>query len=348
MGMALAMLASACAGNRAAPGARMRTAPAVAPDGPGGTLRGIAIFWPDHPDQSLDVVRAKAARVMDYATSLEANAVSVSFAFYTDGLRSNSLHPGEETPSPERVAAVVAVAHDHGLHVTLRPLLDERILQPDKWRGVIEPTDPDRWFASYQQFLTPYLSMAQRAGVERFTIGSELTSMEADPRWNGLAAAARGLYHGALSYSANWGSYQEQAPPVPVRAGLDAYFPTTLADNASIDQVEAAWEDWFSSIRHRVDYRELVLDEVGIAAQQGAYRQPYQWGASSLPLDTTVQERWMTAAGRFARRHKVAGIYFWKLSLHTDPQHPEVTDSDRGEFAGRPAADAIRTCFQRL
>lgn len=296
----------------------------------------------------MDVVRAKAARVMDYVTSLEANAVSISFAFYTDGPRSSYLHPGEETPGPDRVAAVVEAAHARGLHVTLRPLLDERILQPDQWRGAIEPADPARWFASYQRFLVPYLSMAQRTGAERFTIGTELTSMEAAPHWAGLVTAARSLYHGQLSYSANWASYQEQAPPVPLRAGLDAYFPTSLADDASIDQVEAAWEDWFSGIRHSVDYRELVLDEVGIAAEQGAYRHPYQWGTSSLPLSTTVQERWVTAAGRFARRHKLAGIYFWKLSLHTDPQHPEITNSDRGEFAGRPAADSIRACFQQL
>jgi hypothetical protein len=284
----------------------------------------------------MDVVRAKAARIMEYVTSLGANAVSISFAFYTGG------------PSSDRVAAVVAVAHARGLHVTLRPLLDERILQPDKWRGVIDPADRAGWFASYQRFLVPYLRMAQRAGAERFTIGCELTSMEADPRWTGLAAAARRLYQGELSYSANWASYAEQAPPVPVRAGLDAYFPTTLADDASTDQVEAAWEDWFSSIRHRIDYRELVLDEVGIAAEQGAYRHPYQWGTGSLPLSTTVQERWMTAAGRFARRHKLAGIYYWKLSFHADPRHPEITNSDRGEFIGRPAADAVRACFQQL
>lgn len=293
------------------------------------------------------MVQAKAARIMDYVKSLGANAVSISFVFYTGGAGSDGVHPGEDTPSPGRMAAVVAAAHARGLNVTLRPLLDERNLLPHAWRGSFEPSNRARWFASYQRFLDPYLRMAQQAHVERFVIGTELVLLEPDPHWQELVAAARRVYHGELGYSANWASFARQAPVVRVPIGLDAYLRVPLGDDATAGQVEAAWEQKFASIHRSIDYRGLILDEVGVAAQAGAYRHPYRWSRDWLPLNTTVQERWVQAACRFAQRHQIAGMYFWKLGFDADPQHPEVADSDRGEFIGRPAASAIRACFRQ-
>jgi hypothetical protein len=45
------------------------------------------------------------------------------------------------------------------------------------WHGNIQPSDPDRWFESFKQFLDVYILIAKLGKVEEFTIGAELYSM---------------------------------------------------------------------------------------------------------------------------------------------------------------------------
>lgn len=305
---------------------------------------GIAVYWPDNPDDTTSTVRNKARRILDYVVSLGGDAVSLSFPFATDSATGNRVHSLAETPSPERVATVVKAARRRNLTVTLRPLLDEENLST--WRGDIHPSDPASWFRSYRDWLTPYLKLAQRTGVDRVVLAVELNSLEDSPQWKTVLDDARSRYDGTLTVSRNWDAFDDG--PLPFAAdetGLDAYFRTTLDDSASQQKVHEAWESFFGNVDRSVKYHQLVLSEVGISAQDGAYREPYRFSDADVPENTLVQRRWFTAACRFAKEHGVAGIYYWKLSFHANPDDPSDTNSDRGTFLGRPAADTIRSCF---
>ena len=59
-----------------------------------------------------------------------------------------------------------------GLKVLLRPTLELYFWA--EWRGIIEPSDWDQWFASYEEFITHYAQIAQQTSVELFSIGNEL------------------------------------------------------------------------------------------------------------------------------------------------------------------------------
>lgn len=336
-------------GSGVAPTSPSPSSSPVAQAAPGGMWRGIAVYWPDNPQDSAQTVRAKSDRILGYITGLGGNAVSLSFPFFTPGLDASSVHAGTKTPDPARVAEFVQEAHARGVRVTLRPLLDESNLRQHGWRGAIQPGDPGAWFTSYRRFLAPYLAMAQKQHVEQFTVGAELNTMETKPGFAALVQWARGLYRGQLGYSQDWSTFPNHLalPKVDVH-GVDAYFNTTLPDDATQQQVTAAWEHWFAhaGTGRELDLRHVVLSEVGIAAQDGAYRDPFKWSDPSVPLNTTVQTRWFTAACTFARSHHMAGIYFWKLSFHADPARPRAgAGKDHGAFIGRPAEQAIRRCF---
>ena len=88
-------------------------------------------------------------------------------------------------------------------------LLDQTNSSED-WRGVIHPTNWDAWWASYEQFVVSYAQLAQEAGVEMFSIGSELISTETmRERWLHVIAAVRKVYTGKVLYSANWDHYRQ-------------------------------------------------------------------------------------------------------------------------------------------
>jgi hypothetical protein len=257
---------------------------------------------------------------------LKANAIGISFPFYTDSATSNnfyaktSCNPAQNfhTPSTARLAVVITAAHAAGLKVLLRPFLDEtNSIQQNiyNWRGNIAPTSPTAWFTNYKNALTPYLKLAQKDHVEHFAISTELQSMATmTSNWAALIKAARKIYTGNLVFTFSWVKSPSEVRPSFTTPGMDTYpaFPT-LANSATQGQVLAAWNHLFATSDKLSWISTVADDEVGIPSQDNAYKLP---SAVTLPLgpnpfDPTIQVRWFTAACAFAKQHKMRGIYFW-------------------------------------
>src|SRR5258708_40009818 len=113
---------------------------------PGMRQLGIQVYWTANRNDSSDaVVRAKAQRIIDYAISLNANSVAVTFPFFTSGLPSDTVYAKPKvTPSPGHIAIFLAAAAHPRIRVTLRPVLDDDALlaqNPTAWPRPIEPRD---------------------------------------------------------------------------------------------------------------------------------------------------------------------------------------------------------------
>ena len=315
---------------------------------PGDPQLGVNVYWERNITDSDDVVRAKARRVLDYVVDLGANSVAFSFPLFTDGVTSDRVFAADRTPTPGQVTLAVQEAADRGLRVSLRPVLNEEVLvaeDPNAWRGSIEPTDPARWLASYTAVIRPYAEIADRDSVATFVIGTELQSLEEEPGWKGVVTTLQAAFPGELRYSMAYNDFvhnARQAPALP--AMLDAYPPMPLDDDASVDEVTAAWRLWLVQIA--ADLRPtLVLSEVGIAAQDGAFRHPATWGSDAHALNLQVQRTWYESVCRAAQDLDLAGLYWWYLNFDTDPAAAQPTPLDRMGFVGRPAEQAIRDCF---
>ena len=325
------------------------TVPQVAkPWQPGMPQLGVNVYWEDSKEDDDEVTRRKAERILDYLVSLNVNSVSVNFPFIMDGITASAVKPDPKyTPSAERVKLFLEAAAARKLRTGLRPLLDERRLLPD-WRGEIEPADRDAWFASYQAFLTPYLNAAQQTGAAEVVLGVELNSIQGDQRWRSLINAARKSFTGTITYSVNFDAYQSGLATPPVdQVGLDMYFKVRLPDTASVDELAGAWEWWIDEYVGQ-QASTTVLHEVGIVAQNGAYRHPAQWGSTAAPLNLEVQKNWYAAVCRAVERKELAGVYFWNVRIHHNPGKEDPYQADRMTFVDRPAAATMRDCYARL
>src|SRR3981081_2819980 len=107
---------------------------------------GIQVRWYDNPAESDNAVRDQVARIVDYVAGMGANALAISFPFFTPGLHANDVSAAGPTPAPQRLRLLVDGATKRGLRVMLRPLLDEGSLTPG-WRGSIEPENRNQWFS---------------------------------------------------------------------------------------------------------------------------------------------------------------------------------------------------------
>jgi hypothetical protein len=275
---------------------------------------------------------------------LKANSVTFSFPIYTTGIRSNTVRAGTSTPSPQRVAIAVEEAAQRGLRTSVRPILNEKALteqNPNAWRGTIAPSNRSTWFDNYRKLLLPYAEASK--GAATFVVGTELNSLEGDTRWTKLVAAIKKTYSGEVAYSANFDSFQKGHVGVPADfVGVDAYPKFGLDDSAPVSKIAADWTGWLR--KHKID-GPPVLYEAGIAAQNGAYRTPGQWGSKSRKLNLKVQQHWYEGICQALHDGAAGGVYWWKVDFDADPAKADENSADRMTFVGRPVEDTIRDCF---
>lgn len=309
---------------------------------------GVQLYWEDNPDHPLEYVEKQAKLHSDYLVGLHANSVSVSFPFFTGHLESTKISRGDKTPTPERLARVLQIFHNAGLRTTVRPLMDEATLDTDDggWRGNIEPGDRDAWFASYTEFVTPYLKAAAEEKSATFVIGTELNSLEGDPRWDALVDDAETLFAGEVAYDANWDAYVRGPVTMPVNhLGVDAYFPVKVPDDASVDTLVDGWNEWLNK-KATGPLPKITITEAGIGAMNGAYHAPGDF-TTKRAVNPQVQANWYKAVCRVVQERRMSGVYWWSIYFDDDPNDaPDDKVASRLDFAGRPLTEkAVKSCF---
>src|SRR5207253_5796974 len=287
---------------------------------------------------------AKSRAVLDRIASLGADTVRLDFPLIQSSWTSTDVHSDTaQTPSDTMIATFVREAHRRGFTVMLRPLLDEATLQPaGKWRGTISPSDANAWFANYGAAINRYASLAQANHVEIFDIGTELVSLEgATSQWSALVGSVRGVYHGQVTYSANWSQPFVGFASALDFVGIDAFFPLDAPTDASADQLGRAWQQWLPQLDQvgRRAGKPVVVTELGTTSETASFREPWVWKHDTgLSLD--AQTRYYAASCR-ALKSRVGGIYWWDFLL--DP--PTTPSTDPGFVPeGKPAELQIASC----
>ncbi len=304
------------------------SSPLKLPSPPSATAfqRGIDVDFYTYPGQD---VAAAAKVTMDYARSLHANAIAISFPFFMTSRYAARVQAGPGTPTPDQLATVVTEAQRAGMKVTLRPLLDEQALSGA--RAHFLPVNTAAWFASYRRFLSAYLVMAEKLHVSEFITGAELTRFSRSHQWEKLDTAIRRLYHGQLGCADNW--YVQPGGCGTTTQLVDAYKPLL--------PLTAAWTSYDATFP-----RGTVLAEVGIAAVNGAWIKPYLREWPGAVFDPAMQAQWFTAACHAATAAHLGGIYFWSLGVSDEQTGPTL--ADEAQWAHSPGASAISRCFASI
>jgi hypothetical protein len=249
------------------------------------------------------------------------------------------------------LAAVTQQAHALGMRVMLKPHIWVR---DGAWIG--DQSLPDeaawaRWFDSYRTFIVHYARLAEAEHMEWLSIGTELAraAVRDRPRWQQLIAELRAIYHGQLTYGANW----DEAERVVFWDLLDAvgvqeYEPPTTKKGATLDDLRAGWRH----IAHRLESlaartaRPILITELGYRATPDAALAPATW-PESIPralYDGAAQATCYRAALEVLTAAPwCRGIYIWKwFTDSTDESGP--TDFSP---AGKPAERVLEELYHR-
>ena len=189
---------------------------------------------------------------------------------------------------PEGVRESIRLAHEAGIRVMVKP----QVYVPRGWTGALDfPTDADweKWENDYQRYLLRFAALADSTGAEMLCIGTEFNNAIAKrPQfWNNLILKVKALYHGKLTYSANWDDWER----IPFwqqldYIGLGGYFPLVEASTPSVDSLRAAWKPIKARLEafSRQQGRPVLFTEFGYLSVDGC-------GWRNWELESGIEQR---------------------------------------------------------
>ncbi|MBC6607434.1 hypothetical protein H8B13_11450 [Hymenobacter sp. BT188] len=240
------------------------------------------------------------------------------------------------------------LARKRGQHILLKPHLWVR--GDGTWPGDIRMTsdaDWKAWFQSYTTFILHYAELAEQQKLDGLCIGTELeqtTTAAHETEWRALIQQIRQVYHGPLTYAANWSGEYEHIRfwDALDYIGIQAYFPLTKNSKPTKAELLAGWQPHLKAIE-RVQKRfnkPVVFTEMGYKCTPDAAVEPWVWPdrtTAFLQLDEGTQAACYAAMFEtFWSKRWFGGLFVWKwypklaadgpARRHADftPQHKEA------------------------
>ncbi len=259
----------------------------------------------------------------------------------------------DQSLTDRHLAEQIAAAHAMNVKVMLKPHIWSRdFWRGEQWHGTVDQATPEaheRWRQSYLRFMLHYARLARDTDADALCVGTELirqTTKYPDD-WRTLIREARKVYPGKITYAAHWETeyraidFWDELDAI----GVSAYFPLEVGDDASVDQLVAAWSPYKQQLAdtHARFGKPVVFLELGYRPATGAYREP--WLSSGGQPDPMIQSRAYEAVFRaFADEPWWHGLFIWKA--FTDSDRNEESRDDTGfSFRHRPAEQVIRQWF---
>ena len=281
--------------------------------------------------------------------ALGATAVVLPVFWRSEDFRSTRIDPfaygAPQSAYDDAEVEIARRAHRLGLSVEVLPILQIEHIGAGEWRGTLAPSDWETWWRSYRTFVLHHAQVAERAGAEILSVGSELGTTEGDrERWSELIGAVRQVYRGRLIYSANWDHYRSvEFWDLLDGVGVSAYYELARDRSASQAAIDAAWRSHRETILAwaRPLGKPLYLTEVGYPAQAGAAVHPWDYTLSE-PADVEAQARCYRAFAN-AWRHvpELSGITIW-LWEHGKGGAADPSYAIRGKPAAKLVAEFFR------
>lgn len=240
----------------------------------------------------------------------------------------------QRTATQATIVRTLRQINRHGMRATLMPIVRLQERTVSQWRGTISP-DVDRWFNAYQRQLLPLAQAAQQGGAARFVVGSELSSMQRyDARWRGLIGHVRNVFHGRLTYSANWDAFGD----VPFwdavdDIGVTGYFPMTADD---------AWTEPREALGHlrRRHAKPVLLTEIGYPSHRLAADRPWDQFADNRPAPRLQANLYRRFCDDVVRTQAVDGYFAWNWFGVGGASDTSFT------LRGKPAAAELERCLR--
>ena len=216
----------------------------------------------------------------------------------------------------EGVRETVRMAHAKNISVMLKPHL---WIAHGSYTGDIKFTDDTqakKFEESYTAYILHFAQVAEASGVNIFCIGTELGGIVASrPQYfPTLIAAVRKVYHGKVTYAANWDDYKRfNNWDLLDYIGVDAYFPLSEEKELNIATLQESWKPIKKDLEalHLRTSKPILFAEYGYRNSDYSAKEP--WNEDDKTVNDKNQSIALEALySSFQNEKWFAGGYLWK------------------------------------
>ncbi len=298
---------------------------------------------------------AAYARTLDETRALGGNWVAITPFGRVANLTGAGVDLTFEAPFERNrgdIARAVEMAHARGLRVMLVLHL---WVESGDWRALLNPgTDAGwaRWADSYERFACAWAEVAEATHADMLSAGVELRSWVTTsraPSFLRVLRAVRRIYHGVVTYSANWDDVDDTVILGSLDViGINGFYPLaeqTGAPESALreggrhvrDKIHALAESW---------NKPVLLTEIGYTTRPDPAVRPWEWPDSMAAVK--VDEAAQAAAYRaliapLLDEPDLAGFFVWRVYADPDDTSQEAPwgFSPRGKRAELVLRDAF-------
>ncbi|MFT7236531.1 MAG: hypothetical protein ACI93L_000602 [Cyclobacteriaceae bacterium] len=237
----------------------------------------------------------------------------------------------------EGTRELIKLAQCNGYKVMLKP----HIWMMGGWIGdfdLLSEEDWIKWELDYEKYILNYARVAAEAGVDMLCIGTEykIATVKRPQYWYALILKIKEVYHGPLTYAANWDNYEnisfwDQLDYI----GVDAYFPLVQGEHPTIESMENAWIENTADLKRVSDKfsKPILFTEYGYQSVNGAAGEHWTVKKERKYLNMSLQsEAYQCLYNTIWKEDWMAGGFLWKWHLHDDRgglQNPDWTPQNK-------------------
>ncbi len=298
---------------------------------------------------------AAYGRTLDECVKMGARWVAITPFGRVLDLSGRGVDPTFEQPfasNREDVRRAIVMAHERGLSVMLVPHL---WVESGGWRAEIDPRSDegwDAWAKSYGAFVRGWAEVAEQTHVELFSAGVELRSWVTTVRAQSFAALVRQLrtiYHGPITYSANWDDVDDTLVLGELDViGINAFYPLADKEGAPFEKLLEGG----TRVRDRVHalatawQKPVLFTEIGYTTRPDPAIRPWEWpdAMKDVHIDEDAQaDAYRALIAPLLDEPLFMGFFVWRVYADPDDVSQEAGwgFSPRGKLAELVVRDAF-------
>lgn len=258
--------------------------------------------------------------------------------------------------SDRDIMAAVAHAHDKGVKVCLKPMIN---CSDGVWRARIDFPDENmfdkdvywkEWFKSYTDFLVYYAELAEETGCEMLCVGCEMCGTERKEKyWREAIAKVRKVYHGKLMYNTNHGHENDVAWWDALDyIGTSAYFPVSLIGGPGRDGMVKGWQKVAKDMEKisKKWKKPIIFAEIGCRSAATTATMPWDFMHKDLPHDEDEQANFFDSCLEvFHDKPWFAGMFWWDWSTTIYSTRAKAESDNEFNIHLKKAEDVIKKWY---
>ena len=292
-----------------------------------------------------------ATSSLEKQAQLGANAIAiVPYGSMSDATKATPLRIYNHAGS-ENIAGVIHSAYE-AKQLGMVSMLKPQIWLRRAWPGAIKMNTDEQWdqfFKYYHSWIMHFAFLAEIHNIEMFCAGVEFAhaTLAKEEEWRKILGSIKKLYHGQLTYAANWGYEFEQIKfwDEVDFIGLNCYYPLSESDTPSDRELKSRFEGVKDKIKkvYKEYQKPIVFTEIGFRSIPAPWKNPHAEDSEEYKAEDQARCYEVVFEG-IKNEPWCAGILWWKY-----PSYLSYRGVENNAFTpnNKPAEKVVAKWFMK-